>query len=354
LLVFLKEKEDLMIDPNLPLIDLHRHLDGNVRLATILELGQQHNIPLPADNLQGLRPFIQVTEPQADIRAYFQKFNWMVSVFADYDACRRVAFENVLDASAEGIDYIELRFSPWFMAEPHNLDPYGVVEAVIDGVDAGIAEAEEIQVNLLGIISRTYGVDIAYKELDALLSYEENIVGLDLAGDEANFPPDLFVPHFKKARDAGWGITVHAGESAGSQSVWQAIKDLGASRIGHAVNIMDDEALIDFMRENCIGIEANLTSNVHTHTVPSYAAHPLKAQLDLGLLATINTDDPGISPVTLRYELEVAAKKAGLSSKDVRKAQENAIKVAFLSDEERQILIGKNHPGCNSAKRLDL
>jgi adenosine deaminase len=154
-----------MIHDDLPLIDLHRHLDGNVRLSTILDLGRKHNIALPADTLEGLRPHVQVTEPQTDILAYFQKFSIMVSIFADYDACRRVAYENVLDAFVEGIDYIELRFSPWFMAEPHQLDPVGVVEAVVDGVHAGIAEVEETQVNLLGIISRTYGMDIAHKEL---------------------------------------------------------------------------------------------------------------------------------------------------------------------------------------------
>lgn len=334
-----------MIHDDLPLIDLHRHLDGNVRLSTILELGRKHNLALPADTLEGLRPHVQVTEPQTDIMAYFQKFSIMVSIFADYKACRRVAYENVLDAHAEGIDYIELRFSPWFMAEPHGLDPVGVVEAVIDGIHAGIAEVEEIQVNLLGIISRTYGVDIAYKELDALLVYKENIVGLDLAGDEANYPPELFIPHYQKARDAGWGITVHAGESAGPESVWHAIRDLGASRIGHAVNIMEDEALIDFMREGGIGIEANLTSNVHTNTVPSYKMHPLKRQLDLGLLATINTDDPGISPVTLKYEFEVAAKLASLTAEDTRKAQENAVKVAFLSEEDKRELMGKTAAG---------
>lgn len=327
-----------MIHDDLPLIDLHRHIDGNVRLSTILELGQQHGIDLPGETLEELRPHIQVTEPQTDIMAYFQKFNYMVSVFADYDACRRVAYENVLDAHAEGIDYIELRFSPWFMAEPHRLDPVGVVAAVIDGIHEGIAEAEDILVNLLGIISRTYGVDIAHKELDALLVYKDNFVGLDLAGDEANYPPELFIPHYEKVRDTGWGITVHAGESAGAESVWNAIQNLGAKRIGHAVNIMDDPELIEFMREDEIGIEANLTSNVHTNTVPSYKTHPLKAQLDLDLLATINTDDPGISPVTLRYEFEVAALKAGLTAEDTRKAQENAIKVAFLSDEDRHEL----------------
>ena len=327
-----------MIHVDLPLIDLHRHLDGNVRLETILELGQQHDLPLPADTLEGLRPYIQVTEPMSNIMAYFKKFECMVSIFADYDACRRVAYENVLDAEAEGIDYIELRFSPVFMAEPHGLNPQGVVGAVVAGVQDGLHKCQSVRANLLGIISRTYGVAVGCQELDALLAYQDEIVGLDLAGDEANFPAEWFNDHFKKARDAGWGITVHAGESAGPESVWHAIQDLGATRIGHAVRIMEDPDLVDFMREQRIGIETSLTSNVHTNTVPSYAEHPLKTFLDLGLLATINTDDPGISPVTLKDEYRFAVEKAGLTAEDIRKAQENALAIAFLSEQEKQDL----------------
>ena len=330
-----------MIHEDLPLIDLHRHLDGNVRLATIWELAQQHNLPLPADNLDDLRPHIQVSEPEADIMAYFQKFNWMVSIFANTDACRRVAYENVVDANDEGIDYIELRFSPWFMAEPHQLNPAEVVEAVIDGVQAAERDLKDIRVNLIGIISRTYGIEIGYLELAALLAFKEEIVGLDLAGDEANFPAEWFVPHFKQARDAGWGITVHAGESAGPQSVWHALDDLGASRIGHAICINDDPDLVNRMLEKRIGIEANLTSNWHTNTVSSYAAHPLKTWLDQGLLATINTDDPGISPVTLRDEFNIAAPAAGLTPEDTRKAQKNALEVAFLREEDKRALYTK-------------
>ena len=292
-----------MIHPDLPLIDLHRHLDGNVRLQTILDLAQQHRLPLPADTLEDLRPHIQVTQALPNIMAYFKKFEWMVSVFADYDACRRVAYENVLDADAEGLDYIELRFSPVFMAEPHGLDPAGVVAAVVDGIKQGRQDCARIQVNLMGIISRTYGVETGYAELKALITCKNDIVGLDLAGDEAGFPAVWFRDHFVTARDAGWGITVHAGESAGPESVWSAVQDLGATRIGHAVRLLEDPALIDFMRDQRIGIETSLTSNVHTNTVPSYAAHPLKTFLEEDLLATINTDDPGISPVTLVHEI---------------------------------------------------
>ncbi len=327
-----------MIDPTLPLIDLHRHLDGSVRLETILELGRKHNLPLPAWDVEGLRPYVQVMEPQPGVVAFLAKFKWMTGVLVDYDACRRVAYENVEDAKREGIDYIELRFSPWFMAEPHGLDPAGVVEAVVDGVRAG-ARDTGVRVNLIGILSRTYGPDIAWKELDALLTHRDDIVALDLAGDEANWPGDLFVEHFKKARDAGWRITVHAGEAAGAESVWQAIRELGAERIGHAVRAVEDPRLLAYMAEHNIGIEANLTSNVQTSTVPDYPSHPLRLFLEHGLLATINTDDPGISGIDLPYEYNVAAVKAGLTREHIQQAQRNALTVAFLSPEEKEGLL---------------
>ncbi len=327
---------------NLPLIDLHRHLDGSVRLSTILELGKKYGLDLPADTLEGLRPHVQVTEPLDDIMVYFGKFRWMVEILVDLSACERIAYENVLDAQKEGLDYIELRFSPVFMAKPHGLDPTAVVGAVVDGINRGReAVGEDLKVNLLGIISRTYGIEVGMQELKALLAYQDEITGLDLAGDEANYPASLFVPHFKLAREAGWGITVHAGESAGTESIWSAIRDLGAQRIGHALHVMKDLGLVETMISQEIGIEANLTSNVHTNTVPSYADHPLKSWLDAGLLATINTDDPGISPVTLAEELSLAAPKAGLTAEDTRKAQVNAVKVAFLSDAEKQALMMK-------------
>jgi len=146
-----------LIDVTLPLIDLHRHLDGSIRLETILELGKKHGIPLPASDIEGLRPHVQITDPRPGVMAFIEKFKYMIGVLADYDACRRVAYENVEDASLEGIDYIELRFSPLFMAEPHSLSPEGVVEAVLEGVNQGQNEFG-IKVNIIGIISRTYGI----------------------------------------------------------------------------------------------------------------------------------------------------------------------------------------------------
>ncbi len=326
-----------VIRPDLPLIDLHRHLDGSVRLETILDVGLQYNLPLPARDLEGLRPFVQVTTPVPGILEFFTKFEWQVGILVNYDVCRRIAYENVQDAQREGIDYIELRFSPVFMAQPHGLAPAGIVEAVVDGVAAGQRDFG-VRTNLIGIISRTFGAAAGYQELEALLSQRDHLVALDLAGDEVNYPGELFVDHFKRGRDAGWAITVHAGEAGGSTAVWQALRELGATRIGHAVRAVDDPVLMVYLAENRIGVEMNLTSNVQTSTVPDYASHPLKTMLERNILATINTDDPGISAIDLPFEYRVAVEKTGLSQAQVTQAQQNALDIAFLSPEEKAAL----------------
>jgi adenosine deaminase len=334
-----------LIDPSLPLIELHRHLDGNVRLETVLDLGRQHNLPLPAQDLEGLRPHVQVTDPQAGVMAFIAKFQWQVGVMVDGHAVRRIAYENVEDARKDGIDYIELRFSPWFMAEPHHLNPAEVVEAVVDGVNSGERDFG-VKVGLIGILSRTYGPNIAARELAALLTQSQHIVALDLAGDEANFPAKWFREHFRRARNSGWHITIHAGEIAGPESIWEAIIGLGAERIGHALHAGEDPALLDFMLENKIGIESCLTSNVQTSCVSGYAQHPLKKFLEKGLLATINTDDPGISGIDLPYEYTWAAPKAGLLESQIHQAQANALQVSFLTDVEKTALRERaHHPG---------
>ena len=326
-----------MIDKSLPLTDIHRHLDGNIRPQTILELGQQHNLELPANTLQELIPHVQVQSNEPDLVSFLAKLDWGVKVLADYDACRRVAYENVEDALKAHIDYAELRFSPWYMAMTHNLDPQGVVEAVIDGVAAGSRDFG-VKTNLIGIMSRTFGQEACQKELEACLAFKDKLVAIDLAGDELGKPGELFIDHFKQVRDAGLNITVHAGEAAGPESMWQAIKELGATRIGHGVKAISDPELMDYLVEHKIGIESCLTSNVQTSTFPDLPSHPLKAFLDHGILATINTDDPAVEGIELPYEYEVAAPAAGLSQNDIRKAQENGLTIAFLSEQEKESL----------------
>lgn len=323
-----------MIDSQLPLTDIHRHLDGNIRAQTILDLGREFNLTLPASTLETLRPHVQVMETEPDLVSFLNKLDWGVKVLGSLDACRRVAFENVQDAARAGIHYAELRFSPGYMAMTHNLPIAGVVEAVVDGIKAGCS-AHNIDVRLIGIMSRTFGEEACLNELNGLLAHRDSITALDLAGDELGFPGSQFLSHFTRARDAGLRITVHAGEAAGPESIWQAIRELGAERIGHGVKAVEDPALMDFMLKHGIGVESCLTSNIQTSTVASLARHPLKTFLEHGILATINTDDPAVQGIEIGHEYNVAAPAAGLSQTQMRTAQENGLKIAFLSDAEK-------------------
>ncbi|MCX0500089.1 adenosine deaminase [Erwinia billingiae] len=323
-----------MIDTQLPLTDIHRHLDGNIRAQTILDLGREFNLTLPATTLELLRPHVQVTQTEPDLVSFLNKLDWGVKVLGSLEACRRIAQENVEDAARAGIHYAELRFSPGYMAMTHNLPVAGVVEAVIDGVRAG-CQQHNIDVRLIGIMSRTFGEEACLRELEGLLAHRDGITALDLAGDELGFPGSQFLSHFNRARDAGFRITVHAGEAAGPESIWQAIRELGAERIGHGVMAVDDPALMDFLAAHKIGVESCLTSNIQTSTVASLAQHPLAKFLDHGILATINTDDPAVQGIELPYEYEVAAPQAGLSLAQIRTAQENGLKIAFLTDAEK-------------------
>lgn len=326
-----------MISPDLPLLDLHRHLEGNVRPETVFALRQQHGLPLPVADPAAFRRYVQVQEPQPGLLAFFAKFDWITGALADYDACHRIAYESVLDARAEGLDYLELRFSPLFMAQPHGLNPAAVTEAVVAGVAQGRAEAG-INVGLIGIMSRTLGTAGAMAELDALLTQRDGLVAIDLAGDEIHFPPDLFVEHFRRIRDAGLHVTVHAGEAAGPESIWQALRLLRAERIGHGFAAIHDPALVAHLAEQQIGLEMSLTSNVQISAFPSYAAHPIKRLLEQGVLISLNTDDPGISAVDIRHEYEVAAPAASLTPAQIRHCQANALTMAFLSSNEKAAL----------------
>ncbi|MCJ7551941.1 MAG: adenosine deaminase, partial [Anaerolineae bacterium] len=217
------------IDPSLPLVDLHRHLEGSMRLGTILELAQTHGIPLPADEPEALRPYVQAMVPQPGLMAFIEKIDLSVGVLADLDACRRIAYECVEDAAEEGLDYIEVRFSPRYMAGPNGLNAADVVAAVADGTEAAIRDCD-IRANLIGILSRTYGLEACWEEFEALAAHHSHIAAMDIAGDETAWPAELFARHFRRGRDLGWQITAHAGEAAGPESIWTALQQLGATR----------------------------------------------------------------------------------------------------------------------------
>jgi adenosine deaminase len=329
-----------VINHNYPLTDLHRHLDGNIRLSTIWQLAQEHSIFLPADSLEKLKSKVQIQQKTTDLLAFLEKMELGVSVLASEQACFRIAYENIEDAKLAGLDYVELRFSPVFMAQAHNLQIDQVVDAVIAGCKAGTKQYG-VPVNLIGILSRSYGEATCHQELQALLRAKDDIVALDLAGDEKGFPAIRFKQHFKLARDAGWNITVHAGEADGPQSIRQAIDELGATRIGHSVAAREEPHLMDFMANNNISIECCLTSNFQTGACTNIADHPIKTFMERGIVVTLNTDDPGVSGIEIADEYKLAREVVGLSAEQLAQIQLNGVEVAFAADSVKRELLSQ-------------
>jgi adenosine deaminase len=204
---------------------------------------------------------------------------------------------------------------------------------------AAAGEALGVSVKLIGIVSRTYGPEAGWREVEAAIACRDHGLGaLDLAGDEAGFPGELFVDHFRRARDAGLRVVVHAGEAAGPESVRQAIEGLGAERIGHGVRAVEDPSLVEHLAERGIPLEVCPTSNVQTSTVSSYRAHPLPELLARGVTVTLNTDDPSISGIDLPHESRVARDALELGERELATLQRNALTAACLDDDERRRL----------------
>jgi adenosine deaminase len=329
-----------MIDKSLPLAELHRHLDGNIKPHTILKLAQKHQIKIAATTLEQVAEISQIHDKTADLMAFLQKLDVGISVLADLDACYEVAYENIRDAKESGLDYVELRFSPYFMAQAHALNMSELIAAVADGVKAGCKDFA-VEANLIGILSRTYGADTCMKELDALLIHRDKLVAIDLAGDELGYPAIQFVEHFNKVRDAGLRITIHAGEADGPQSIWNAIKLLGANRIGHGVAAVQDDQLMEFMAHNNIAVESCPTSNYQTATVDDLTLHPMKTFLEKGIKVTLNTDDPAVSNIDLAHEYYVAKEVVGLSDSQLKQVQTNTFDAAFMSEQQKRVILNR-------------
>nr|WP_179952562.1 adenosine deaminase [Ningiella ruwaisensis] len=325
----------------LPFFDLHRHLDGNVRISTIISLAKKHQISLPSFDEEILKQNVFIQDKTSDLLAFLEKLDVGVSVLADIEACEQIAYENIADAHAEGLTYVELRFSPFYMAKAHQLDMREVVGAVVRGCEAA-SKTLSMPFNLIGILSRTFGTEACMLELEALLAYHQKIAGLDLAGDEYNFPATMFKSHFDIAKSkTDWRFTIHAGEASGAQSVWDAIHHLHADRIGHGVRAIEDESLLDYIASEKIGIESCLTSNYQTGTWLDTKNHPVKLFLSKGIRVCLNTDDPGVSNIRLNDEFDIAKTTVGLSDLQCQQLLKNAINISYAEPAFKQACLSK-------------
>jgi adenosine deaminase len=322
---------------SLPKIDLHRHLEGSLRFDTVRQLARAQEMGLPAT--AQLRPMVEVHENQPfTFENFLSKFSTLRLFYRSPEIISRITQEAISDAATDNVKYLELRFTPAALSQAQG---YSLAQ-VMDWVIQGAQQAERD----LGIITRLI-VSINRHENPALAAQvsilaserqAEGIVGLDLAGNEADFSASPFIKIFQKAKNNGLHITVHAGEWYSADNIIQAIEKFGAERIGHGIRVLDSPLALDLARRQSVAFEVCLTSNQHSGAVISLAEHPFLRMLDQGLNVTLNTDDPSISQINLSGEYELALGALGMPYSGLRQCVLNSAKAAFINEDEKQKL----------------
>ncbi len=323
---------------SLPKIDLHRHLEGSLRFDTVRQLARSQEMGLPPTGQ--LRPMVEVHENQPyTFENFLSKFSTLRLFYRSPEIISRITHEAISDAAADNIKYLELRFTPAALSQAQGYSLAQVMDWVIKG--AKKAEREfGIITRLIVSINRHENPALA-AQVSILASERQNdgIVGLDLAGNEAEFSAAPFIKIFEKAKSSGLHITVHAGEWYSADNIVQAIERFGAERIGHGIRVLDSPVAMNLARQNGIAFEVCLTSNQHSGAVTSLDAHPVLRMLDHGLKVTLNTDDPSISQINLSGEYELALGALGMPYPRLRQCVLNSAKAAFINSNEKQKLM---------------
>jgi adenosine deaminase len=323
----------------LPKAELHCHLDGSVRPATLLELARDLHVRMPRDDAEALGDYMRVDDAH-DLEEYLQRFSVTLSVMQTAEAMERIAYELAEDCAREGVRYVEVRYAPIL-----NVHGGLSLEQAVEHPLRGLAMAEREY----GIAARVIICAIRNKPVATSLDLARlavdfkgaGVVGFDLAGGEAGHPASRHKAAFDHAIEHGLRCTCHAGEGAGADSVADALHACRVHRIGHGTRLREDPALVAEARERGIGIECCLTSNIQTHAAASFDTHPLRAYFDAGLQVSLNTDNRLMSGTDLITEYLLAARHLGFSFDELAQLARNGFTNAFLPEVERAALLGR-------------
>jgi adenosine deaminase len=317
----------------MPKVELHVHLEGSIRPATLLTLAERNGVALPADDLEGLRHFYRFVDFDHFIKVYFT----VSSCLRTPDDFDLIAYQFGADMARQNIRYAEVTFTPWTNVANTGL-PF---DEVLAGLNEGRARAEaEFGVEYRWVLDivrddPSTGQQVAEWAVGAM---DRGVVGLGLGGTERGHPPEWFAAAFQTALDAGLHSVPHAGEIVGPESVWGAIRALKAERIGHGVRSIEDPTLMDYLREHRIPLEVCPTSNLCLGVYASYGEHPLRRLWQQGLWITVNSDDPPMFNTDLVREYQVLADELDFTAKDLECLSLSALRASFLPEERKKDL----------------
>lgn len=313
----------------LPKTDLHVHLDGSMRVETIIDLAQSQGVTLPAPDAEGLRKVLRFGTNYGSLVEYLKTFDVTLSVLQTQESLFRAAYELAEDAARENVRYMEVRYSPMLHTR-QGLRLTTVIEAVL----AGLRTAREefgIESNIIICGIRNISPESSLEMAELAVAYKNRgVVGFDLAGAEYDHPAKHHKDAFQLVRDNNINTTIHAGEAYGPESIHQAIHVCGAHRLGHAVRLRENGDLLHYVNDHRIPIECCPSSNVQTGAVRNLSAHPIKLYYNLGLRVTVNTDNRLVTDTSVSKELWLCHTKMGFTVADIKSMIVAGFKSAFL------------------------
>lgn len=334
----------------IPKVELHCHLDGGLRVRTVIELAKEQGVALPCEGEEALKEWFIRGGRQKSLSLYLKSFDVTIAVMQTRDALYRVAYELAMDMAEENTCYAEIRFAPMLHLQK-GLSAEEVVQAVLDGLMAA-SKATGIKTGLILCAMRNQDSSVSMKIAELAVAFRDRgVVGFDLAGDEIGFPPKKHIEAFQYIRNKNFNITIHAGEAFGVESIWQAIQVCGAHRIGHGVRLIEDMvisggthieqmgSLSHFILDRRIPMEVCLSSNVGTGACSGYATHPFPLFFRNNFRCFLCTDNRLMSDTTMTREMEMAVEYYHFTYADLEKITLNAMKSSFIHNDEKLVLI---------------
>lgn len=323
----------------LPKAELHNHLDGSLRPGTLIELAGDANVRLPSQDPEVIRDFMLVSDAR-HLEDYLARFDITVAVLQTAEALERVAYEMVEDAARDNVRYLEVRYCPW-LSTGGGLSLAQILEAELEGFARGEREFG-VKTGIINCSLRHFEPDLSETIARASVDFREaGVVAFDLAGGEAGRPPGAHGTAFDIAAAGLLGITVHAGEAAGPESIAEAIHRCHADRIGHGTRLFEDPRLQAYCRDRRIPIEINLSSNLQTRVVDDLSRHPVRQYFDAGLNVTLATDSWLMSGTTLSREYWLGHTELGFTRPEIEQMILNGFEAAFLPQPEKRQLLAR-------------
>jgi adenosine deaminase len=324
----------------LPKAELHCHLEGAIRTATMIDIAREHGLELPAYDVAALDPRVKVYDQLKDLGAVLEAFGIAQKSIASPAVVERIAAELFEDANAQNIKLLEVRFSPDWAFSGHGLNWDDALEGILRAKRQA-ADQFGMAIGLIAITSRSLGADSCDRTVDWAIRWKDHLHGVDLADGEAEYPIKDFVRPMLRAKDAGLKLTVHSGEETSAFAVVDTIRAVNPNRIGHGTHIIEDEAAVELTKERGITLEMCPWSNYLTSSVKRIEDHPLKRLFDLGVKVTISSDDPEVLDTNLNNEYRIAHEVLGMSLEDIAVCNRYATAASFIPEAEKRAALEK-------------